>query len=353
MLNIFSKTIQSDTFFAPEKGIQLYQLVNRNGIEVLITNFGIRLVSLFTPDKNGQLDDIVLGYDTLAEFETKNHFMNTIIGRVANRIENGQFEVDGQTYHVNVNCDQHCLHGGANGLHMQIWEVKSHDEKHIHFYHFSKSGSEGFPGNLEINVLVNLNDDNELKIEYKVTTDHPTPVNLTYHPYFNLSGNANEDIANHLLQIDADFITKTDDTLVPTGKLLAVQNSPLDFKKSKPIGQDIDSENELIKMCGGYDHNFVLNNPNSNGLILAAKLIEPNNKRTLEVWTTQPGLQVYSSNGIDDIGKGNAHYGNHAAVCLEPQHFPNAPNIAGFPSVVVIPDKPYFHQCIYKFGVLT
>ena len=352
MLNILSKTIQPETFFSPKKGIQLYQLINKNGIEVLVTNYGIRLVSLFTPDKNGELDDIVLGYDTLHEFETKNPFMNSIIGRVANRIENGQLDIDGKKFQVGTNLNQHCLHGGTNGLHQQIWEVKYAESNQILFYHFSKSGSEGFPGNLEIEVLMELTDQDELKIKYKASTDQPTPVNLTYHPYFNLSGSKNEQIGNHLLQIKADEITDTNEELIPTGNFNPIANTPFNFSNEKRIGKDILSTIPDMKKCGGYDHNFILRTSPSPTPFFAAKLSEPNSKRSLEIWTTQPGLQLYTSNGVDDIGKGNIRYGNHSAVCLEPQHFPNSVNISHFPTTIVTSAKPYSQECIFKFGLI-
>ncbi len=351
MLNLLSNTIQPSTFFAAEKGIQLFRLINKNGIEAVVTNYGIRLVSLYTPDKDGAMDDIVLGYDTLHEFETKNPFMNAIIGRVANRIANGKFAINGEQFEVNTNLGKHCLHGGANGLHMQIWEVKSANDRMIHFYHHSKSGSEGFPGNLQIDVSMELTDEDELKINYWVNSDRPTPVNLTYHPYFNLTGSSSEQIVNHLLQIPADKITENDKEDVATGNFIAVDDSPFDFRMAKPIGQNIADAHPLIKNCGGYDHNFVLQDEAKTIPFMAAKMTEPNNGRTLEVWTTQPGLQLYTSNGVNDIGKGNVTYGNHSAVCLEPQHFPNSPNISHFPSILLSKEKTYTHQCIFKFGV--
>jgi len=197
-----------------------------------------------------------------------------------------------------------------------------------------------------------LTDSNELKIEYQVITDQATPVNLTYHPHFNLSGNLNQSIVNHLLQINASKITAIDSDLVATGELLSVDQTPFDFTTAKAIGKDIHSLNPIILQCGGYDHNFILNKTDSTTPFFAAKLSEPNNERTLEIWTTQPGLQLYTCNGMDDIGKGNLRYKKHAAVSLEPHHFPNSPNIPSFPDIIVSPDKPYIEECIYKFGLM-
>lgn len=352
MLNILSKTIQADTFFSTPKRIQLFRIRNKNGIEAVITNYGLRLISLHTPDKNGNLDDIVLGYDTLHEFETKNPFMNSIIGRVANRIDKGQFTINGEKFQVNTNLGKHCLHGGYNGLHKQTWEVKSSSEQQLHFYHYSKSGSEGFPGNLEINVSIQLTDKDELKLNYQVTTDQATPINLTYHPYFNLSGTKNSKIVNHLLQIFANEITETDHELVPNGNYVDIKNSPFDFRNGKKIGKDIDAPIDAIKKCGGYDHNFVLKKEASTTPFLAAILADPSSGRKMEIWTTQPGIQLYTSNGVSEIGKGNQHYGDHSAVCLEPQHFPNSPNLLHFPNMIISPVEAYDQTCIFKFGLI-
>lgn len=336
--------------------VNLYVLSNKNGIEITFTNFGQRLVSLHVPDKNGKFDDVVLGYATLEEFVNgPKSYWGSIIGRYGNRIAKGSFSIGENTYELVKNNNENHLHGGDKGFESVVWKVDHATSNSIDFSRTSPDMEEGYPGNLTVKVSYVLTDDNELQIEYKAETDKPTVVNLTHHSFFNLKGEGNGDVNDHILMINADHYTPVDAGLIPTGTIAKVADTPLDFTKPKAIGSDIDADFEQLKIGNGYDHNFVLNDSpkNVSGLVLGAKVLEPTSGRTLEVYTDQPGVQFYGGNFIDGktIGKSGKPYAFRGSFCLETQHYPDSPNKPDFPSTLLQPGEVYTSNCVYKFGI--
>ena len=334
--------------------VDIYTLSNAHGMEVRITNYGGIVVSLRVPDKAGKIDDVVLGYDSLSEYETDNPYFGSLVGRYGNRIAKGKFVLDGKEYRLATNNGVNHLHGGKKGFDKVVWEardVTDPDGPSILLTYVSRDGEEGYPGTLTVNVTYTLTNRNELKIRYSATTDKPTVVNLTHHSYFNLAGAGNRDILSHELMIAADRFTPVDSTLIPTGVLEEVNGTPMDFRISTPIGKRIDANDPQLKIAGGYDHNFVLNDF-SDSLHLAAWVTEHQSGRTMEVWTTQPGLQFYSGNFLDghNIGKGGKPYKHRYGFCLETQHFPDSPNKPNFPSVMLYPGKVLSSTTVYRFG---
>lgn len=335
--------------------IYLYTLTNAHGMEARIINYGAILVSLKTPDRQGKMDDVVLGYDTLEGYiKDTNVYFGATIGRYGNRIAKGKFVLDGVEYTLARNNGPNHLHGGPNGFHKQVWnarEISSKDGPALELTYLSKDGEENYPGNLSVKVVYTLTDRDELRIDYSATTDKATILNLTNHSYFNLKGEGAGDILQHELQLNADRYTPVDKTLIPTGELKSVQDSPFDFRKMTQIGLRIGNPSEQLQIAGGYDHNFVLNHGNRS-LVLAAKAHEPTTGRILEVYTTEPGIQFYSGNFLDStvIGKGGKHYGKRFGFCLETQHFPDSPNKPQFPSTVLRPNQKYTQTTIYKFS---
>lgn len=336
--------------------VKLYVLTNKNGLEVTFTNFGQRLVSLYVPDKNGKFEDIVLGYGTLEEFVNgPKSYWGSIIGRYANRIAKGSFSIGENTYELAKNNNGNHLHGGNKGFESVVWKVDNATSNTIEFSRLSPDMEEGYPGNLKVTVSYDLTDDNELKINYKAVTDKPTVVNLTHHSFFNLKGEGNGDINDHVLLLNADWYTPVDAELIPTGKVDKVAGTPFDFTKPKAIGADIEADFDQLKIGKGYDHNFVLNDSPKNleGLVLCAKVSEPSSGRTMEVYTDEPGVQFYGGNFMDGktIGKSGKPYIYRGSFCLETQHFPDSPNKPDFPSTLLQPGEVYTSNCVYKFGV--
>ncbi len=329
--------------------VKLFTLTNKNGIIIKITNYGGIITSIKIPDKQGKIGEIALGYDNLEGYIKNSPYFGAIIGRYANRIAGGKFTLNGKIYKLAKNDGNNSLHGGIKGFDKVLWNalpVKNKDSVGVKLYYESRDGEEGYPGNLSVVVLYLLNNKNELIINYSAKTDKPTPINLTNHTYFNLKCGGCASVLNHILYINADKYTEINDELIPTGKILSVKNTPLDFTKPHKIGDNIDK----LKM--GYDHNFVLNKKNK-GLTLAARVFEPETGRTLEVYTTQPGLQFYSGNFLDGSIKGhnNTVYKKHSAFCLETQHFPDSPNHKNFPNTILNPGEKYKQTTIYKFSV--
>ena len=318
------------------KPTALYVLTNGQGAEACITNYGGRLVSLMVPDRNGELTDVVLGYDNIDQYVTTDGNYGATIGRYGNRIANGQFSVDGKSYQLPQNNNGHCLHGGPEGYHTRVWTAEQPNPQTLVLNYLSPDGEAGFPGNLDMTVTYTLTDDNAVAIQYTATTDQPTIVNLTNHSYFNLSGVPGSQILDHQLMINADSIVPVDATLIPTGVLEAVVETPMDFRQASVIGDRIDADYEQLVLGRGYDHNWVLN---TNGDVkqLAAKAVSPTSGIGLEVYTNEPGIQFYAGNFMEkagDAGKLGVVYPYRGALCLETQHYPDSPNQEAFPPVV-------------------
>ncbi|MGQ9620325.1 MAG: aldose epimerase family protein [Bacteroidales bacterium] len=334
------------------KQINLYTLRNKNGLITQVTNYGSIIVSIYVPDKKRNFADIVQGYDTIKDYiEGNSLYMGAVCGRCANRIAAGKFTLEGKVYSLAVNNGPNHLHGGITGFNKVVWDVASSSSSSVRMVYLSPDGEEGYPGNLKVSVTYTLTDNDELRIDYKATTDKTTIVNLTSHSYFNLSGEGSGSINNHQLMINGAFFTPTDETNIPTGEILSVRGTPMDFTSPRKIGDTIDSDYTQIKYGAGYDHNWVLNHqPGITGL--AAIVFDPVSGRVMEVYTTQPGLQLYTANWIDnEKGKGGKKYQRRWAFCLETQHFPDAINKPHFPSVILYPEAEYKQLCIYKFKV--
>lgn len=346
------KIIPEESFKTVHNGkpINLYTLINKNGLIAQITNYGAIIVSIFIPDKNGNFADIVQGYDTAKEYIMGNGpYMGAVCGRCANRIGGGKFILGDREYKLAVNNGPNHLHGGLIGFNKVLWDVVSSNNSSVEMQYLSRDGEEGYPGNLNVKVKYSLTDENELRIDYNASTDKPTVVNLTSHSYFNLAGEGSGPVYDHELMINARYFTPTDETNLPTGEILSVKGTPMDFTSPRKIGEGIDSDYIHIKYGAGYDHNWVLSH-RCGTLGLAAIARDPKSGRIMEVYTTQPGLQLYTANWIDnERGKGGKIYGRRWAFCLETQHFPDAINKPHFPSVILNPGETYRHTCIYKF----
>lgn len=327
-------------------------LVNKNGMKAVITSYGGKLISLWVPDKNGVLGDVVLGYDSASQYVKGNPYFGAMIGRFGNRIARGSFKIGEEEYKLATNNGTNALHGGPNGFHNVYWQLKPVSAESLELYYLSKDGEEGYPGNLKVKVTYSLTDNNELVIGYEATTDKTTIVNLTHHSFFNLAGEGYPTILDHTLYINADKFTPVDAGLIPSGELAPVIGTPFDFTKPTAIGNRIDGEDIQLKNGNGYDHNWVLVRKGA-GLELAARVEEPTTGRSMEVWTTEPGLQFYAGNFLDgsDIGKGGKKYPYRSAFCLEAQHFPDSPNQPGFPSTFLEPGQVYKQTTVYKFSV--
>jgi len=323
-----------------DQEVSLFTLTNERGLEVSITNYGGAVVSLMAPDRNGEFSDVVLGYETLEEYVRNPRYFGGLIGRHANRIGRGKFSLNGASYQLTQNNGMNHLHGGAMGFDKRVWNVigvVDDGRAILRLGYSSRDGEEGYPGNLSAAVTYKLLPDNELEIDYRATTDRDTIVNLTNHSYFNLAGKGT--ILDHELTLHADSFTPVSEELVPTGEVKPVANTVMDFRQSRRIAQ------------GGYDHNFVLRDVDA-WIRPAARLFEPESGRVLEILTREPGIQFYSGNFLDGslIGRGGVPYEKYAGLCLEPQHFPDAPNHVNFPSTVLRPGEVYKHTSVYRFS---
>jgi aldose 1-epimerase len=335
--------------------VSLYTLKNSKGMEARITNYGGILVSLLVPDKNGRVDDVVLGYDSLSNYIKSSPYFGCLVGRYGNRIAKGKFTLDGKEYTLAVNNGANTLHGGLKGFDKVVWDAKEQQGKRglsLVLKYLSKDGEEGYPGNLHVKVTYTLTENNELKIDYTATTDKATVVNLTHHSYFNLAGAGKGDILKHELMINAKKFTPIDEGLIPTGELKSVAGTPFDFTTPAEIGARINAADEQLKFGKGYDHNFVLDKKGK-GLSLAARVEEKRTGRVMEVLTTEPGMQFYSGNFLDstNIGKGGVPYKFRYGFCLETQHFPDSPNKPDFPTTELKPGKTYSTNTVYRFLV--
>jgi aldose 1-epimerase len=334
------------------KPVSLYTLENKNGIEMKVMNYGGIITSLTTPDKNGNFDDVVLGYDSLSSYLKSSPFFGALIGRYGNRIAKGKFKIDGEEYNLPINNGSNHLHGGPKGFDKVYWNIEvPADSSSLKLSYQSVDGEQGYPGNLLAEVFYHLTDSNELRIEYKATTDKKTVVNLTQHSYFNLGGKQAKDILGHSLTIDADNFIPVDTALIPTGEIRNVKGTPFDFTKAETIGSRIEQKDEQLQYGHGYDHNWVLNNYNGK-MHKVAELSEPVSGRLMEVFTTEPGLQFYSGNFLNGTltGKYNTVYNFRSGLCLETQHYPDSPNQPKFPSVILNPGETYQTTTIYKFS---
>jgi len=334
------------------KQVELFTLKNKNGLVSQITNYGGKVVSLWVPDKKGNFEDIVLGFNHIDDYQNATEkYFGAIIGRYGNRIAKGAFSLNGKKYQLVCNNGINHLHGGDQGFDAVVWKAQQIDEQSLELSYLSKHLEEGYPGNLTITVKYQLTDENELITEYWATTDQSTIINLTQHSFFNLKGAGNGSINQHLLQINADKYTPVDHTLIPTGEMASLENTAMDFRTSHPIDNHLNMVSKQLAHGKGYDHNFVLNQSGED-IHFAARVIEPKSGRVLEVLTNEPGLQFYGGNFLDGsiIGKQGKPYDHRSAFCLETQHFPDSPNHPHFPSTVLNPGDEYYSKCIYKLS---
>jgi len=348
--------VRKETFgkTADGKPVDLYTLTNSNGLEVRAMTYGGIIVSMRVPDRKGKLADVVLGHDDFDGYLVNPPYFGAIVGRYANRIANGTFTLDGVKYTLPKNDGQNTLHGGLIGFNKVIWDAKEFKNEKgvgVAFNYLSKDGEEGFPGNLKVKVSYTLTNENQLIIDYEATTDKGTPINLTQHTYFNLAGEGNGDILGHEVMLNADRFTPADKTLIPTGEIRPVKGTPLDFTTPATIGSRINDNYEQLVIGHGYDHNFVIKRKD-NSLTLAARAREPNSGRVLEVYTTEPAVQLYSGNFLDGtiVGKQGHAYKKRDGFCLETQHFPDSPNHPDFPSTILRPGTTFRSQTVFKFS---
>jgi aldose 1-epimerase len=334
------------------KATALYTLKNAAGMEVCVTNFGGRLVSVMAPDKDGNMVDVILGFDNINDYMTKPSDFGASIGRYANRIAGGKFELDGQTVTLNQNDGPNCLHGGAEGWQYQIYEAEQLDPQTLKLTLTDPDGHMGFPGNVTATVTYKLTDDNAVDILFSGTTDAPTVLSMTNHAYFNLSGDHALEGTDQVLYVNADNFTPADALLIPTGEFVPVVGTPMDFRTPKAVAQDIEADYEQLRLGNGYDHNWVLNTAGDDTKV-AFSLYSPVTGILLEGYTDQPGVQVYSGNFLTGkvAGKHNVLYPRRASICLETQLFPDSPNKPEWPSATLRPGETYTHHCVYKFSV--
>lgn len=333
------------------KTTDLFVLKNKNNMEVCVTNFGGRIVSILVPDKDGNMKDVVLGFDNVADYIRNPSDFGASIGRYANRINKGKFELDGEEYTLVTNNFGHTLHGGPEGYQYQVFDAKQLSPQKLELTYLDKDGQMGFPGNVSSKVIMTLTDDNAIDIEYEAETDKPTIINMTNHSYFNLDGDAKDGTKQELI-IYADTFTPVDSTCMTTGEILSVEETPLDFRNATAIGQRINNyEFEQMKNVNGYDHNWVLNNKGDINQVCAT-LYSPTTGIQLDVYTNEPGIQFYSGNFLDGTlaGKRGITYNKRAAVCLETQKYPDTPNKPEWPTARLNPGEKYYSRCIYKFS---
>ena len=337
------------------KKTDLFVLTNKNGCEVAVTNYGGAIAAIMVPDKNGKFLNVVHGHDSIENIlnSPKKH-LSTLIGRFGNRIKDGKFTLDGKEYQLAQNNKKNHLHGGPTGFHARVWDAEQTNDNEVKMHYTSKDGEENFPGTLQMEVTFSLNDKNEFKISYKGNTDKKTIINMTHHIFVNLEGLTDPcpTIEDHLLTLNAKFFLPTDENQIPTGEIKKVDGTPFDFLTPRRIGERINDDNPLLKIGDGYDHCFVVNKKNYGELTFAGKLVAPNSGRTMEIYTTEPGMQMYTANSHNGF---KAYHGvrmpRRSGVAFEAQHFPDSPNIGFFPSVVLKPGQTYKQVTIYKFGV--
>lgn len=332
------------------KSTGLYTLKNKNGLIAQITNYGAIIVSIYVPDRKGNFTDIVLGYDTIAAYIAGNGpYMGAICGRVANRIGKGKFTLEGREYSLAVNNGPNHLHGGITGFSKVVWDVLQVSPNQVQLEYLSKDMEEGYPGSLRVTATYTLTDNNELRLDYLASTDKTTVVNLASHSYFNLAGEGSGSIYNQELMINGTLFTPADETSITTGEIRSVKGTPMDFTVAKKIGKDIDRDDEQLRFGAGYDQNWVLGH-RAGTLGLAAVASDPESGRVMEIYTTQPGVQLYTANWMDnEKGKGGKRYGKRWSFCLETQHFPDAVNKPHFPSIILNPGEEYKHSCVHRF----
>jgi len=331
----------------------LYTLKNKHNAQAIFTNYGGRLISLLVPDKDKKLVDVVVGFKSAGDYEKSTEpYFGATIGRFGNRIAKGKFTLEGKQYQLFTNNGQNTLHGGKKGFQYVVWDAKQINENTIQFDYLSKDGEENFPGNLKVSVTYTLTDDNELKMNYQATTDKTTVLNLTNHAFFNLNGEGSGDVLNHSVKIFADEYTPVDSTLIPTGKIDKVKNTPFDFTSANTIGARINDKNEQLTFGKGYDHNYALNKTKGMGMYHAASVKGDKTGITMDVYTQEPGLQFYSGNFMQSKNtfKGGSKDDFRTAFCMETQHFPDSPNQPAFPSTVLKPGQVYKTSSIYKFS---
>ncbi len=335
------------------KTTHLYTMKNDNGMVVALTNYGAKIVSVYVPDKNGNFEDVVLGFNSIEDYQKNGASHGAVVGPFANRIANGKFEIDGVVYKLPVNNGEATLHSGPDSWYRKVWEGEQNGNETT-FTIESADNEFGFPGNKKATVKYTLTNDNELKIEYRVTSDKPTHVNVTNHSYFNLKGEGNGDILDHVLVINADKSTPVKDAgMIPTGEIEDVRGTALDFTTPHAIGERIDADNPLLEYGAGYDFNYVINKDKPSELAFAASAYEPESGRYMEVFTTEPGIQLYTGNhlGGTEIGNRGVAYTKRTGFCLETQHFPDSPNQPNFPSTLLVPGDVFTSTTVYKFSV--
>lgn len=336
------------------KQTNLYVLTNQSGCEITVTNYGAKIVSLMVPDKNGTLTDVVLGHPTIEEYLTSEEpYFGAICGRTGNRIANGKFTLDGVEYKLAVNNGPNSLHGGIKGFNAVVWDVKNISENSIELHYLSVDGEEGFPGNLSVTVVYTLTDENALDITYKATTDKATILNLTNHSYFNLSGEGDAHIGDHILTLNANTYLPTDETAIPYGPAETVKNTPMDFTTPHAIGERINDDFEQLHFGKGYDHTFVLNKESENEYSYVGVCESPKTGIKMEMFTTEPGVQLYTGNWMTGhfTAKNGNRYPERSAVCFETQHFPDSINKPQYPSIVLRPEKEFNSRTTFKFSI--
>ncbi|MFL1013421.1 aldose epimerase family protein [Flavisericum labens] len=335
--------------------VEAYVLKNANGVEMNVITFGGRITSLKVPNKNGDFENVILGFDNLEDYLEDNPFFGALIGRFGNRIANGKFSLNGEEYTLATNDGPNHLHGGVDGYDRVVWNAEAiEDDKNpgLKLTYLSKDGEEGYPGNLNITVVYTLTEDNTLEVDYKATTDKATVINLTQHAYFNLTGDFNNDILGHEVVINADAFLPVDGTLIPTGEIRKVEGTPFDFTSPKIVGQEINSENNQLELGKGYDHCWVLNGEKGS-MRMAASAYDKNSGRFMEIYSTEPAIQFYTGNFLDGTlpNPAGGTYAHRTGFCLETQHYPDSPNQEEFPSVVLNPGETYSTKTSFRFSV--
>ena len=344
----FQKTVDG-------KQTDLFILKNENGVEIAVTNYGGAVLAIMAPDRNGKFANVIQGHDSIDHvINSHEPFLSTLVGRYGNRIANGKFLLEGQEYSLTINNGPNSLHGGPTGFHARVWDAEQVTPQSLKLHYLSADGEEGFPGNLDVTVVYTLSNQNEFIITYSAVTDKTTLVNLTHHGFFSLSGIANPtaSVENTFVTINADFYTPMNNVSIPTGEIAKVEGTPMDFRTPHAVGSRINDKFEQLEFGAGYDHCYVLNKREQGTLSFAAKCVEPESGRSMEVYTTEPGVQVYTANWHNGFeGAHGATFPARSAICFEAQHFPDTPNKGHFPSCVLKPGEAYTQITVYKFGV--